>query len=120
MDNPASNFGWILRGNESASSSAKQFASKENTNSAIRPTLSVTYILGTTTQNIAGLSAGIYSVTVADAADCTVMLTDTVNEPLAVTGSIASPLILCSTDTVLLDLTASGGAGVLTYLLVNW
>jgi len=44
LDQPADNFGWILLGNESASSSAKRFDSRE---SAAGPTLVVTYAVPT-------------------------------------------------------------------------
>ncbi|MEO6406468.1 MAG: DNRLRE domain-containing protein [Ferruginibacter sp.] len=40
---PASNFGWILLGDETQIGSAKRFGSRENSNAANRPTLSVTY-----------------------------------------------------------------------------
>lgn len=42
VDTPSANFGWILIGPESATSS-KRFASRENTGAASRPTLTVTY-----------------------------------------------------------------------------
>ena len=44
LDNPASNFGWILRGADEAQSfTAKRFSSRENAALADRPSLSVTY-----------------------------------------------------------------------------
>jgi hypothetical protein len=39
--NPASNFGWVIRGDEAASASAQRFHSRENTENA--PQLSITY-----------------------------------------------------------------------------
>ena len=43
VNNPASNFGWILTGNESSAPSAKQFDTQANTNAADRPVLTVEY-----------------------------------------------------------------------------
>ncbi|MBC7890221.1 MAG: T9SS type A sorting domain-containing protein [Ferruginibacter sp.] len=43
LNNPATNFGWILIGDEARLQSAKRFASRENPNSTQRPQLSVTY-----------------------------------------------------------------------------
>jgi FG-GAP-like repeat len=40
---PATNFGWLLRGDESTAGSAKQFASKENATAANRPRLVIRY-----------------------------------------------------------------------------
>src|SRR6202011_4095562 len=39
----ATNFGWILTGNESGRATAKEFDTKENSNAAFRPVLTVTY-----------------------------------------------------------------------------
>lgn len=44
VDQPLTNFGWIVVGNESASHSTKQFDSRETTDSDNRPTLSVDYL----------------------------------------------------------------------------
>jgi len=41
LNNPASNFGWILIGNESAQQTAKEFSSRDNFSG--QPTLTVTY-----------------------------------------------------------------------------
>ena len=41
LDNPSQNFGWMLLGDETVIS-AKRFDSRENTNPATRPTLTVT------------------------------------------------------------------------------
>lgn len=50
VDDPASNFGWILIGDESTNGSARRFLSAESSNAANQPTLSVTF---TTTTSIA-------------------------------------------------------------------
>jgi len=43
VNDSASNFGWIIIGNEAAPQTAKQFASRNNKTEAIRPTLTITY-----------------------------------------------------------------------------
>jgi Secretion system C-terminal sorting domain len=43
LNNPATNFGWILLCNETSAGTARRFASRENATVANRPTLSVTY-----------------------------------------------------------------------------
>jgi hypothetical protein len=43
LNNPTTNFGWLLTGNESSSATAKEFDTKENTTAANRPVLSITY-----------------------------------------------------------------------------
>lgn len=43
LNNPATNFGWIMRCNESTASTARKFASRENSVPANRPVLSITY-----------------------------------------------------------------------------
>ena len=41
LDNPAANYGWILRGNEDTTQSSKRFATHENTDAGTRPTLTI-------------------------------------------------------------------------------
>ncbi len=43
LTTPAANFGWVLRGNESAGSTSKRFDARENPTVANRPKLTVTY-----------------------------------------------------------------------------
>lgn len=43
LDNPGSNFGWTLLGNESAIGSAKRFDTRENADLSVRPQLSIDY-----------------------------------------------------------------------------
>jgi len=43
LDKPATNFGWLLLGDESTSKTARAFASKEDTTASNRPRLIVTY-----------------------------------------------------------------------------
>lgn len=44
LDSPAANFGWILVGDELASSTARRFGTREEPDPARRPVLEVTYI----------------------------------------------------------------------------
>lgn len=44
LDNPATNFGWLLRTAETFSSTARRLDSRESTTPAWRPTLEVTYL----------------------------------------------------------------------------
>lgn len=43
VDNPGTNFGWIMIGDESTSTTARRFGSRENANPALRPVLTVDY-----------------------------------------------------------------------------
>ncbi|MEO7768491.1 MAG: DNRLRE domain-containing protein [Ferruginibacter sp.] len=45
LNNPSSNFGWILIGDETTQASVKRFGSRENTTVTQRPTLSITYTI---------------------------------------------------------------------------
>jgi hypothetical protein len=47
IDEPGTNFGWILIGNESANASAKRFDSREHPTAANRPSLTITYSTST-------------------------------------------------------------------------
>ncbi len=44
LDNPATNFGWVLIGNEAADRTARRFDSRENRNPAYRPVLTIEFI----------------------------------------------------------------------------
>ena len=46
LDDPASNYGWILAGNESANQTTKRFATRENSDEGHRPLLTVEYTGG--------------------------------------------------------------------------
>lgn len=43
LNAPATNFGWVVKGNEAANGTAKQFDAREDTTPANRPTLTVDY-----------------------------------------------------------------------------
>jgi len=44
VDQPETNFGWLVIGNESERSTAKRFASKDNSTTADHPTLTIVYM----------------------------------------------------------------------------
>lgn len=44
VDQPSTNFGWIVIGNESASRSTKELSSRESANASERPTLAIDYL----------------------------------------------------------------------------
>jgi hypothetical protein len=48
LDNPATNFGWILRGDESTARSATRFASRSHPTAANRPMLTIDYTVPAT------------------------------------------------------------------------
>jgi hypothetical protein len=56
LDNPASNFGWLLLGNETVNASAKRFDSQQNPVAANRPVLRVVY---STSSRVADGGAGL-------------------------------------------------------------
>jgi hypothetical protein len=43
LDDPATNFGWLVRGNESQLQTARRFGSRNNLNAALRPSLAVEF-----------------------------------------------------------------------------
>jgi hypothetical protein len=43
LDTPAQNFGWIVRGNEASSGTAKRFSSREHQTAVLHPMLTVTF-----------------------------------------------------------------------------
>ncbi len=43
LDEPASNHGWLLRGNEAIAQTVKKFDSRESTDPTLRPALTITY-----------------------------------------------------------------------------
>jgi hypothetical protein len=63
LDNPSSNFGWILRGNESITGTAKRFDSDEFATAPNRPVLFIEYI-----NNICCVAGACQNLTVGDCA----------------------------------------------------
>jgi len=54
LNQPATNFGWLLQGNESLSGTAKRFDSRESPTVSFRPALTITYVLTTGDMNCDG------------------------------------------------------------------
>lgn len=52
LETPATNFGWVVVGDESTSRTAKRFDSRENATAASRPQLTVVYTISGTTPNL--------------------------------------------------------------------
>ncbi len=75
---------------------------------------------GATTQNLSGLAAGAYTVTVTDANGCTATASASVTEPTLLTASATGSAISCYGDaTGTATLTVSGGTTAYTYLWSN-
>ncbi len=97
LNNPSLNFGWVLKGLETAPLQAKRFDSRENSLPANRPELTINYTQNTvfsTSQNLSGLAPGIYIVTVTDANGSTATKSIVINEPnelqITITGQASS------------------------------
>lgn len=74
-----------------------------------------------TTEDINGLSGGLYSVVVTDANGCTVSQSFNIAEPLAITSSVVATNIVCNgTNTGAADLTVSNGTAPYTYFWSNF
>ncbi|MBL7765211.1 MAG: right-handed parallel beta-helix repeat-containing protein [Chitinophagaceae bacterium] len=115
LDNPASNYGWMLKGVESAAFQAKRYSSREDFTPANRPVLTVVYTANTvvgTTSSVNGLPAGTYTLVVTDANNCTASTIITVTEPspVPVTASASPSGSICTGSAVTLN-----GGGALTY-----
>ncbi len=55
LDNPGSNYGWMLLGNEGGYPTAKRFDSRENPDLNVRPVLTISYVPEPTTLSVLGL-----------------------------------------------------------------
>jgi len=81
---------------------------------------SVLWSNGSTTNNITGLSAGVYTVTVTHSSGCTVSQSATVTEPSALTANIDSTRqSACLLNNGGAFISASGGTSPYTYLWSN-
>ncbi|HLP21687.1 MAG TPA: hypothetical protein VK174_15345, partial [Chitinophagales bacterium] len=70
-----------------------------------------------TTQNISGVAAGTYSVTVTDAGQCTATVSATVGQPAVFTITETHTNVLCNgAATGSIDITPAGGTAPYTYL----
>lgn len=94
LSNPATNFGWIMIGNEGSSTTAKRFASKEFATAANRPQLTITYTTPCTDPDIPTLMASSTSVCAGD--PTTITATGNLNDATAwalYTGSCGGTLV---------------------------
>lgn len=57
LSTPSTNYGWLVRGNESASRTAKRFDSRQNPNPSVRPQLTITYQGGVGVEEDEGIPA---------------------------------------------------------------
>jgi gliding motility-associated-like protein len=75
---------------------------------------------GAVTQDIAGLTAGIYSVTLTDSKGCTKNVSFTINQPtpIAIPGSVTNASCNGGNNGAV-DITPAGGTGAYTYLWSN-
>ena len=71
---------------------------------------------GANTQNISGLTAGGYTITITDDLGCTRIRTTLVNEPQAIQISVAATDESCNQSNGTATATAIGGTGILSYL----
>ncbi|MEP7171584.1 MAG: hypothetical protein ABI855_19590, partial [Bacteroidota bacterium] len=71
---------------------------------------------GATTQNVSGLSAATYTVTVKDANNCTATASATITVPTAITATTTITNSSCYANTGIASVNATGGTGTKTYL----
>lgn len=84
------------------------------------PGYSYLWNTGATTQDLNGVAAGSYSVTVTDARGCTATTSVTITEPPVLSLSTTQVDVTCKGDADgSIDLTASGGTGLYTYSWSN-
>ncbi len=115
LNSPASNFGWLMKGNESANSQSKRVDSRENSLTGNRPSLFITYtipaVIGNTS-SLSNLAPGNYTVAVTDENGCSSTCSYTVTEPAPLvvnfSGLAAS---YCTTDAAV-TLTGNPSGGV--------
>ncbi len=80
--------------------------------------LSYNWGSGITSEDRTGLAAGVYTVTVTDANNCTTTSSATITEPTAITVSNTAANVTCNNqNNGSINITASGGTGILGY---NW
>ncbi len=98
LNTPSSNFGWMLKSDETGNRQAKRYSSRESLTAADRPVLTVTYgatVVGTTA-SVSNLAPGSYTVTVTDANGCTATATVSVIS-CAAAGAGGKPMVTLPT-----------------------
>ncbi len=70
---------------------------------------------GETTNNLAGLSEGIYLVTLTDEGGCTSTESITIEAPQAINASLSADMLSCTNAQTTIETTANGGTGNYTY-----
>jgi hypothetical protein len=115
VSNPTSNFGWMIRGAETAAFQAKRFASREETDTIKRPYLYINYSATTlwSNQPNPSLPAGTYTLTVTDANGCTGSSVVTISQPspVEVDAGVTPSSVICLGDTITLF-----GIGAVSYV----
>ncbi len=85
------------------------------------PPYSYAWNTGATTEDLADLVAGTYTVTVTDANGCTVVVNQTLAEPVVLSSSVTGTDVLCyGTATGAADLTVNGGTAPYFYQWSNF
>jgi len=74
---------------------------------------------GQTSQDVTGLSAGTYTVTITDANSCVISNSYTINQPSALIANVSTTATTCNLNNGSATTAASGGTGALTYLWNN-
>ncbi len=81
---------------------------------------SYTWSNSATTQDVTGIAAGAYTVTVTDANSCSASLTKTITQPAAIAITETHSDVVCNGyATGLIDITVTGGTGSFGYLWNN-
>jgi gliding motility-associated-like protein len=78
-----------------------------------------TWSNGQTSQDVTGLSAGTYTVTITDANSCVISNSYTINQPSALIANVSSIATTCNLNNGSATTSVSGGTGAYTYLWNN-
>lgn len=119
MSNSASNFGWVLKGNETGIHQARRFNSREETVTANRPALTVNYNLPnviSTSSSLGVTSAATYTLVVTDANGCTASTVVSFTPSTPMTVSATAGTILCNGGSTSVTANVTGASGTLSYM----